>query len=284
LIAAMICFRLLDSDNPAEPLAQAVAKVREGENPPDVYSVNPTSFRQVPNAPFAYWVSEHIRRIFTELPAFEGEERKVRQGLATADDDRFVRATWETPSNDSNQTWFPFAKGGSYSPFYADIHLKVNWSKNGGEIRFFGDPTGIRPRSRPQNTQFYFRSGLTWPLRTRAFCPQALPAGCIFSVRGYSIIAPVNDLPFILGLTSSKTFDFLFKLNLGWASRPEFIVGVLQKLPFAEEKTDISSPAKLGQTAWSLKRSTDTANQTSHAFYAPALSPSRTKPLSTHSS
>ena len=89
----MICFRLLDSDNPAEPLAQAVAKVCEGENPSDVYSVNPTSFRQVPNIPFAYWVSERILGIFTELPSFEGNGRTVKQGLATADDFRFLRAT-----------------------------------------------------------------------------------------------------------------------------------------------------------------------------------------------
>jgi hypothetical protein len=91
-------------------------------------------------------------------------------------------------------------------------------------------------------------------------------------------------LPFILGLTSSKVFDFFFKLNLGRFGHPEFIVGVIQKLPFAEEKIEIASPAKLGNSAWSTKRSTDTANQTSHAFYAPALTPRRTKPLSTHSS
>ena len=72
----MICFRLLDSDDPAEPLAQAVAKVCEGENPPSVYSVNPTSFRQVPNAPFAYWVSEDPQ--LSRLPPFEGDGRTAR--------------------------------------------------------------------------------------------------------------------------------------------------------------------------------------------------------------
>jgi len=90
-------------------------------------------------------------------------------------------------------------------------------------------------------------------------------------------MAPAADLPFILGLTSSKIFDFLFKVTLGRFGHPEFVVGVLQKLPFPEEKTSIASPAIHWQSAWSLKRNTDTNNLTSHAFYAPALIPRGTK-------
>jgi len=262
----LTAIRLLDAEEPSQPLLKAVQDLATGQPNESTYQVNPASFRQVPNAPFSYWVSKKIRRLFKELPPFEGDRRTAKQGLATADDFRFVRIGWETPYRDRNQTWFDFAKGGSYSPFYADIFLKVNWEDDGKELTSFSGSV-IR------NSDFYFRPGLTWPLRTHAFCPQVLPAGCIFSARGYSIIASVTELPFILGLTSSKTFDFLFKVTLGRFGHPEFVVGVLQKLPFAEEKTSIASPAKLGQSAWSLKCKTDTANLTSHAFYAPALSP-----------
>jgi len=60
----------------------------------------------------------------------------VKQGLATADDFRFVRAWWEisppTVGRGCEETvqgkrWAPFAKGGEYSPYYADVHLVVNW-------------------------------------------------------------------------------------------------------------------------------------------------------------
>ena len=136
----MICFRLLNYDDPAESLAEAVAKMREGEYSSDVYSVNPISFRQVPNAPFAYWVSDRIRGLFKELPPFEGDERTVKVGLQTGDDFRFVRVGWETPVGDISKIWLNFAKGGSYSPFYADVSLKVNWRDDGAEIRYFGDP------------------------------------------------------------------------------------------------------------------------------------------------
>src|SRR6266508_2451044 len=88
--------RLLPYDDEASALAEAVKAVREGRTlNPVVHTVDPVSFRQVPGSPFAYWVSERIRRLFTELPPFESEGRTVKQGLATADDFRFVRAWWE---------------------------------------------------------------------------------------------------------------------------------------------------------------------------------------------
>lgn len=88
--------RLLPYEDKAAALAEAAAAVREGRTSnPVVHPVDPASFRQIPGSPFAYWVREHIRRLFTELPPFEGEGRTVKQGLATADDFRFVRAWWE---------------------------------------------------------------------------------------------------------------------------------------------------------------------------------------------
>ena len=112
-----------------------------------MYTVDPASFWQVPGSPFAYWVSERIRRLFTELPPFEGEGRMVRVGLQTSDDFRFVRAWWEIEPGKildgangldwreeptafqaccrrrtfEGKRWVPFAKGGEYSPYYADL-------------------------------------------------------------------------------------------------------------------------------------------------------------------
>lgn len=90
--------RLLQDDDKGLALERQIAALGEGRADPDVYAVNPASFRQVPNTPFCYWVSERICRLFQELPPFEGEGRTVKQGLATADDFRFVRAWWEVPA------------------------------------------------------------------------------------------------------------------------------------------------------------------------------------------
>jgi hypothetical protein len=92
---ATVFLRLLAHDDKPAALARAVDRLRDGEASPYVHVVDPASFRQVPESPFAYWVSQRVRRLFAELPAFEGGGRTVKQGLATADDFSFVRCWWE---------------------------------------------------------------------------------------------------------------------------------------------------------------------------------------------
>jgi hypothetical protein len=168
--------------------------------------------------------------------------------------------------------WFPFAKGGEYLPYYADLHLVVNWERDGEEIRNFVDPETGKTFSRPQNTDFYFRPGLTWPLRAARFGPVVLPSGSIFSVRGYAILASINDLEVVGGLINSAAFDFLFKMMLGRFGFPEFIIGVLQQLPIPPlnsfQETKLS---KIWVDCVNLKRNLDRANETSHVFRLPAL-------------
>ncbi len=272
----MLCFRLLQEKDPAPALATAVTGLRRGSAPSSVFPVDPSSFRQVPNAPFAYWVSERIRRVFTELPAFENEERTVRQGLATADDFRFVRTAWETPSETrdaTNHTWFPFAKGGSYSPFYADVFLKVNWALDGTEIRCIGDPSGQKPLSRPQNTAFYRRPGLTWPRRTQSgLALRAMPAGCVFADKGPAAFVKTDKVEELLGLlaiTTSQAFRGLVEIQMAFGS---YEVGVIQRtvLPMTTDK----HLADLAREAWAAKRRPDTSELCSQAFVVPTLAQS----------
>lgn len=90
--------RLQLHDDKVSALASKVIALREGQPDGDVYSVTTESFRQAPSTPFCYWVSERIRKLFKEMPSFESEGRTVKQGLATADAFRFVRAWWEVPA------------------------------------------------------------------------------------------------------------------------------------------------------------------------------------------
>jgi len=275
----MICFRLLDTKDPAQPLADAVRALANEEASQDTYEVEPTSFRHIPNAPFAYWVSESIRELFVTLPAFESEERTAKQGLATADDFRFVRSAWETPVNQGeieDRTWFHFAKGGSYSPFYADVFLKVNWRYGGNECKnyiisrypYLNGNAGFVAK----NTDYYFQPGLTWPRRTQSgLALRAMPKGCVFADKGPALfhLSQSNDaLPHYLALTSSTPFKALVELQMAFGS---YEVGVIQRTVIPV-KDDPRLP-ELATHAWQSKRKPDTANLTSHAFIAPALAP-----------
>lgn len=260
--------RLMADEDKGAALAEALARLRAGEVDGRVFQVAPESFGQVPGAPFAYWVSEGVRDTFRRLPAFETEERTAKQGLATADDFRFVRLAWETATGDrqSGQRWWDFAKGGVYSPFYAEVYLLCNWLSSGRELDAFSG-------SVVRNPNYFFRSGLTWPLRTQSgLALRVLPAGCIFGHKGPAAFVADDDpeaLLALLALTNSRAFRTLVDLQMAFGS---YEVGVLQRTPVPDltetHRRTLADPAR---RAWSLKRALDTAELTSHAFTLPAL-------------
>jgi len=252
--------RLLSAQDKAEALTSAVAALRDGRTEEGVvFTVDPSSFSKVPNSPFAYWVDDSIRDLFVKLPPFEGEGRTVKQGLATADDFRFVRAWWEVPASRRldamngpdhhddlpafqdwcrNRTregkyWVPFAKGGEYSPYYADIHLVVNWKHEGEEIKNFVDHATGKPFSRVQNTEYYFRQGLTWLRRTHRLCVSILPSGALFSDAAQAVFSSSTPLAAILSLLNGNTVDYLVKMSVGrTGDSVQFMPGMIATVPF----------------------------------------------------
>ncbi len=258
--------RLLADKDKANNLLASCTASRAGGSDARVFQVAPESFRVVPGAPFAYWVSEAVRHVFNQLPAFECDERTARQGLATAEDFRFVRTWWEEPGDG----WHGFAKGGTFSPFYADVYLAVNWSNDGAVLDAFSGSV-IR------NPNYYSRPGLTWPRRTTSgLSLRAMPQGCIFADKGPAAFV-ADDAPVALlalcALTNSQAFALLVSLQLAAADAAarSYEVGVIQKTPVpdfcAEQQATL---AGLARRAWSLERTLDTIEETSHAFALPA--------------
>ena len=279
----LTCFRLLDAESPAGPLAEAVRQVNVGQGGAAVFTLDPVSFEQVPNAPFAYWVEEKVRRLFKELPAFESQGRTARQGLATADDFRFVRCWWEVPVQADGspvRRWWPFAKGGAYSPYYADLHLVVNWGRSGAEvkqniIRKYPYLNG-KAEFVAKNPDFYFRPGLTWPRRTTSgMSARALPMGCVFADKGPAAFVKggSGDLWGILGIMQSAHFAHLVSLQLAAADSAarSYEVGVIQRTPIpgTASPDDLSELGRLAYSLWANKRSFDTFQELSHAFVSP---------------
>ncbi|MCS3507490.1 BREX-1 system adenine-specific DNA-methyltransferase PglX [Achromobacter sp. JUb104] len=261
--------RLLGEEDKSAALLTACQALRQGGVDCRTFEIAPESFDAVPGKPFAYWVSDDIREIFKRLPRFEGDGRTVRVGLQTSDDFRFLRDWWEVDCDEIAPKWRPFAKGGAFSPFYADVHLSINWMDDGAELTAF-------PLCVIRNPDYYFRSGITWPLRAHRFSPQLMPAGCVFSVRGYSAFPAEGCELATLALFSSAAFDYIFKTALGRFGYPEFIVGVLQMLPWAEPTTaNAEALQRLAKRAWSLKRTLDTIEETSHAYALPTALRSR---------
>jgi len=303
--SSTLFIRLLNQNDKGEALAQRIAALREGLADEDVYAVNPKSFRQVPNTPFCYWVSERIRWLFKELSPFESDGRTVKQGLATADDFRFVRVWWEVPAErilDSGRCtvssgqekpeqkwtderirefqawcrkrtyegkrWAPFAKGGEYSPYYADIHLVVNWENEGAEIRNFVDPKTGKINSRPQNTDYYFRPGLTWSDRTnKDFGPRPMQAGTIISVKGSGGFAAHDILWGMLGLMCSRFFISMMDLIVGSTTLAKsYQVGTIGRVPTFNATLLDTAIAAAAKRCHDLRRASMALHETERTF------------------
>ena len=275
---------LLNETDKAQALLSACSQIRQGGTVAGAFDLEPESFKAIPGEPFAYWVSDSVRESFCVFPSVVAAgDRAVKQGLATADDFRFARLWWETEASKLKETWSPFAKGGAYSPFYADIYLEVNWASSGAEICNLLDTETRKLSSRPQNTHHYHRPGLTWPRRTTSgLSLRAMPAGCIFADKGPAAFVPEDapeELLALLALANSQSFSLLVGLQLAAADAAarSYEVGVIQKTPVPNlNAAQRNRLADLARSAWSLKRTLDTVTETSHAFVLPAALRSRT--------
>ena len=271
---ATVFFRLLAHDDKPAALAQAVDRLRVGEASPDVHVVDPESFRQVPGSPFAYWVSEKVRRLFKIFPKFESDERKVRLGDHPSDDFRYLRLAWEIASDASRRDWRPYIKGGAFSPYYYGVHLFVDWDENRQTYRdFYGRPG--RANARPSNYKYFFMPCVTWPRRTSSkLSARVVPEGCVFADKGPVVISDKTNLLFLLSLMNSQVFECITSLQLGAAdvAARSYEVGLIQNVPFPILKdAKIQHMSILGELSVDSLRSLDRSTETSHVFHLPAL-------------
>jgi len=114
---------------------------------------------------------------------------------------------------------------------------------------------------------------LTWPRRTNGLSVRTLPTGCIFADKGPAIFVNSNDgLLAFSAILNSRAFGLLISLQLARTELAQsFEVGLIQKTPVPGLSADQQAQlADLARRTWSLKRTLDTVEETSHAFLLPA--------------
>jgi len=173
-----------------------------------LYRAKPDDFTRIPGSPLAYWLSEVIRQVYDEATPL-GEIVQARQGLATADNDRFLRL-WYEPSlgrigfgvsdrdeaKQSRKRWFPYNKGGAFRKWYGNQDFVINWERDGREL------LAMRPKSVIRSPDKYFLDSLSWSkITSGGFSLRFFPCGFIFDVAGCSIFG--GELKLILGCMNS---------------------------------------------------------------------------------
>ncbi|MER8650967.1 hypothetical protein [Mesorhizobium sp. M0586] len=251
-----------------------------------VVDVSPSEFGRIPGAPFAYWASTAIRQSFEKFPPLGSSGRTARQGLATADDFRFVRAWWEVEALNLNRSWYPMAKGGAYSPYASNIYLTVNWARGGYEITNFYDPITGKQNSRPQGVASYFKPGITWPSRPFKRGGFSLVGpGSIFSHTGTMLFCEDDaDLPALTAILNSDAYIGLLHLLLprggeGSDRTLQYEVGYVSSVPLPDlSKVDREALEGVFKKAYDEKRRIHSATEVSRLYLLPkAISEARGK-------
>lgn len=165
-----IYYRLVDGKNCTDKEQMFLANKDGNEDGKHIYypNVEQLNFGKIPDAPIGYWVSPKIQEIFTSNLALSAVCSPT-QGLATADNARFLRL-WFEPSYSrigfgcenaalaarSQKKWFPTTKGGTFRRWFGNMYYVVNWENDGEELTNFKGSV-IRNRRR-----YFTTCGATW--------------------------------------------------------------------------------------------------------------------------
>ncbi len=230
-------FRLVDGQE-----EEKEAALRSNQNRFDVTVQD--DFKKIPGSPVAYWLSDNARSTFERSKAL-AVIAPAKQGLATANNDRFVRYWFEvsqakidlhsrslTEAHNSFAKWFPYNKGGEFRRWYGNQDHLVNWANNGVEIRNFTDEQGNQ-RSRPQNTQCYFRASVSWSDITSGIPSfRFFPDGFVYDVTGMSAQPETHDQALAVLAYANTPIVTWFTKTLN--PTLHFQIGNFSSLPFLE--------------------------------------------------
>lgn len=183
-----------------------------------------STFSLLPGSLYSYWASDNIIAAFQHKKKVETIS-ETRIGMATADNDRFMRM-WHEVSLDktsfystsreealrSGKKWFAYCKGGSYRKWYGNLEYVVNWENDGFEIRNFKDEKTGRIRSHNYNLDYIFNRGLTFTAISNDFSCRVMD-GALFGSGG-SGICSISNMNYygLLGLLNSKLTIYFLKI------------------------------------------------------------------------
>lgn len=228
-----------------------------------------TDFERLPGKPIAYWLSQATYRAF-ERGTPLSELAPAKQGLATADNNTFVRRWHEVARSamntqcksrndalESGKKWFPYNKGGDYRKWYGNQEFCVNWENDGSLIRNFTDENG-KVRSRPQNVDCYFKASISWSDITSATTAfRYFPEGFIHDVTGMS--AFTHDIDTLRGVLAFCNSSIVTELTSALNPTLHFQVGNYQTLPFIRPSNDenhfdfVKKLISIGENDWNSR-------------------------------
>lgn len=206
-----VYIRLVDYNN-------AQWKEQEFLNNKNYYKADQKEFEKIPGSPIAYWVSDKVREIFekNKILKMNGD---TRQGMATSDNNRFLRLWDEVNYNkigfgiknseeavESKKKWFPYNKGGDFRKWYGNQEYLVNWENDGYEIKSYAQFLYKSVTRTIKSISEYFKESISWSkITSNNISFRFYDKGFIFDVAGCSIFYKNSEnLIYNFGFLNSK--------------------------------------------------------------------------------
>ena len=208
------------------------------------------NYSKIPGAPVAYWVSKAFINAFTFDNLYKYAPTK--QGIATADNERFLRFWYEVSSENiaraitshasslqCEKKWYPYNKGGAFRKWYGNREYVINWFHDGMELRNFAKAVIRNPSN-------YFMPGCTWSdITMSGFSVRVSDEGYINDSAGPMCFPEKKMIDYTLALMNSKpiqTFLDLLTPNFHYREGP------IGQLPFiVESKEDVENLSRASQ-------------------------------------
>ena len=215
------------------------------------YNCSGKEYLAIPGVPIAYWLSHKFFATFNAKQL--GEVLVTREGMATADNDRFLRLWSEVKMESigfgvqnereciaSKKRWFPYQKGGEYRKWYGNQNYLVNWENDGYDVKHNYDLKTGRLRSHNYNGEYAFRVGLTWTsLSISSISVRYSPTGFLFDSKGaMGFCDNRKDLMRAIALLNSKVGSEYLKI---FSPTVDFKVGDVIQIPDYSQKDEIIS-------------------------------------------
>lgn len=229
--------RLIDGDSEKAKADMFVS----GENR---YVTEQDNFSKIPGSPVAYWVSETVRKDFSETTL--NDLCPPKAGLSTADNDRFLRFFWEVDFNKiyflgksredlkklGNKKWIPMTKGGNFRKWYGNNEYVLNFANDGEELKYWLEHNPKDPKTKSysryiRNYDMYLQTGYSFnDVSAGQTSFRYQPNGYIPNARGPFVYSTSKEL---LGYLNSNVC--LMFLNI-IAPTLTYNVGDVCKIPY----------------------------------------------------
>ena len=222
--------RTPDEKNKKTYCLQALSDYISGQSNKHIYTLPQSKLKGIKSYPFIYWISDEFREKFGEKDL--DHKLAIRQGLASGDNNRFLRFWWEIDQSHISQVygdkkkWVKYSKGGPYCKWYGNYWLTIAFDKENEQLL---SNMGNHLPSR----QYYFKEGITYSaVGSKGISFRYLPFNYMIDAKGPGIFpGELKNIYYTLGFLNSKLIFYICNCLDPTVSINQ---GDIKRIPFAK--------------------------------------------------